>query len=65
MVINYTIGTNFYRTTYWKNYGIPLRVEINNQNDTGTVVYYNRVNVDSLSDSDVTLPNSQIVAIAG
>ncbi|MCK5107396.1 MAG: hypothetical protein KAQ83_01600 [Nanoarchaeota archaeon] len=60
MVVNYEKDGNSYRTTIWKYYGVPVLVEINNEEDTGDIIRY-EVKINKVNDEDVTLPNSLII----
>lgn len=60
VIVNYEKNGDFYRVTIWEYYGVPLLVEINNQDNEGDIIRY-EVEINKVTEEDVVLPNSVIV----
>lgn len=61
MIVRYNIGTDSYRTAIWKYYGVPILIEINNDDDDGTIIRYTELSINHVTDEEVTRPDSEII----
>lgn len=61
MVIRYDIGENSYKAAIWKYYGVPIIIEINNDENDGQIIRYSDVNINHVTTEEVTRPDSEII----